>query len=59
MIWHADSAMTYRCGPYRIYWGIKCWSAWIFGRDNRKLGEGSMKQSMGFCAEHQAKETGT
>jgi hypothetical protein len=57
MIWHADSAMTYRCGPYRIYWGIKFWSAWIFdsGRDNRKLGEGSMKQTMGLCQSHAEK----
>jgi hypothetical protein len=65
MIWLADSAMTYRCGPYRIYWGIKCWSAWKFGNDSRKLGDAaSMKQAIGLCAEHekgnfQTKETTT
>jgi hypothetical protein len=56
VIWHADSAMTYRCGPYRIYWGIKFWTAWIYGsrEENRKLGDAaSMKQAIGLCAEHE------
>lgn len=56
MIWLADSDMTYRCAPYRVYWGVRFWSAWIFdtGCVNRKVGDApSMRAAMALCeADH-------
>jgi hypothetical protein len=58
MIWHADGTTTYRSGPYRVYWGIQFWTAWMFGgsSSHRRIGDApTMKQAMALCADH-AKE---
>jgi hypothetical protein len=30
-LWTADTPNSYACGPYRVIFGIKYWSAWEVG----------------------------
>jgi len=55
MIWHADSSQTYSSPPYRVYWGIRFCSAWIFKgtRGNKRIGDAeSIKAAMQLCENH-------
>jgi hypothetical protein len=41
-LWTADTPNSYACGPYRVIFGIKYWSAWEVGV--RRIGDAKSAQ---------------
>jgi hypothetical protein len=57
---HADSALTYRCEPYSIYWGIQGWSAYRMDRQNAVLAKNeTLSRCLAACEQDARNEIQT